>query len=289
MGFAIIMFVVLLLLSVVAINVANYPVDKDGRIAPLKAENAYVERASGRVERERGMLQEQVGISQGEEGGGQTDMVVEATKVNGTMYYSSVTTDGSQKINLHLTIKNNGSIVLKPLSYSILFNKTWVGIDYSSENYTYPLKNSTTSSLNLAEKPLNLTLTAENGVKITIPSPPVFTLLKSTPNNTDNCWRDLELNWKPPAVNKWPIDHYVVYYTFDDNLDKNNVSIALTLGTETTAFLGSAYRKVGSNCGENNVTNSVYVWMSAIDKHGNEGVPSGTCLLPGNSNGENCP
>lgn len=268
MGYAVIMFVILLLMAVSIALSANYGISKDSQEAPLLAENAYAEHEGGKK---------------------QTDVVVEATKVNGTMYYSSVTTDGSQKINLHLTIKNNGSIVLSPLSYSILLNKTWVWINYTSDNSTYPLTNSTTASLNLIQKPLNLTLSTENGIKITIPSPPVFTLLKATPNTTDNCWRDLELNWIPPAVNKWPIDHYVVYYTFDDNIDKNNVSIALTLGTETNAFIGSAYRKVGSNCGVNPIDNHVYVWMSAIDKHGNEGVPSGTCLLPGNSNGENCP
>ena len=219
----------------------------------------------------------------------QTDIVVETTKVNGTMYYSSVSTDGSQKINLHLTIKNNGSTVLTPLMYSILLDKTWVWINYASDNSTYPLTNSTTASLNLTQKPLNLTLSTENGVKITVPSPPVFTLLRSTPNTTDNCWRDLEINWNPPVVHNWPIDHYVVYYTFNDTIDKNNVSIALTLAAETTAFIGSAYRKVGANCGENDVNNQVYVWMTAVDKHGNEGVPSGTCLLPGSANGENCP
>lgn len=268
MGYAVIMFVILLLMAVTIALTTNYGMSKDGQEAHLLAENAYAEHEAGKM---------------------QTDVVVEATKVNGTMYYSSVTTDGSQKINLHLTIKNNGSIVLSPLSYSILLNKTWVWINYTSDNSTYPLTNSTTASLNLIQKPLNLTLSTENGIKITIPSPPVFTLLKATPNTTDNCWRDLELNWIPPAVNKWPIDHYVVYYTFDDNIVKNNVSIALTLGTETNAFIGSAYRKVGSNCGVNPIDNHVYVWMSAIDKHGNEGVPSGTCLLPGNSNGENCP
>ncbi|MCZ7372589.1 MAG: hypothetical protein O8C60_02845 [Candidatus Methanoperedens sp.] len=268
MGYAVIMFVILLLMSVSIALSANYGISKDSQKAPLLAENAYAEREGGKM---------------------QTDVVVEATKVNGTMYYSSVTTGGSQKINLHLTIKNNGSIVLTPLWYSILLNKTWVWINSTSDNSTYPLTNSTTTSLNLTQKPLNLTLSTENGIKITIPSPPVFTLLKATPNNTDNCWRDLELDWNPPVVNKWPIDHYVVYYTFDDNIDKNNVSIALTLSAETTAFIGSAYRKVGSNCGENNVSNQVYVWMTAVDTHGNEGVPSGTCLLPGNANGENCP
>ena len=268
MGYAVIMFVMLLLMALAISLSANYGMSKDSQEAPILAQNAYADREGGK---------------------GQTDVVVEATKVNGTMYYSSVTTGGSQKINLYLTVKNNGSIVLSPLKYSILLDKTWVWINSTSENSTYPLLNSTTTSLNLTQKPLNLTLSTENGIKITVPSPPVFTTLKSTPNTTDNCWRDLELDWIPPAVNKWPIDHYVVYYTFDDNIDKNNVSIALTLGTETTTFIGSAYRKVGSNCGDNNVSNQVYVWMTAVDKHGNEGVPSGTCLLPGNANGENCP
>lgn len=290
MGFAIIMFVVLLLLSVVAINVANYGVDKDSRIAPLKAENAYVEGEAGRVERERGLLQEEMGMLRGEEGGGQTDFVVEELKVNGTMFYSSVVTTNPQEIHLHLTIKNNGSIVLNPLKYSILLNKEWVWINSASDNSTYPLMNSTTHSLNLTQKPINLTLASENGVKISVPSPPIFTILDASPNTTDNCWRNLNVSWNKPALSQWPINKYALYYTWADNIDKNDAEVAFSVGSANSIFIGNAFRKVGGNCGSTNISNSVYVWMTAFDTHGNQGVPSGTCLVGmGSSSGENCP
>ncbi len=271
MGYAVIMFVIMLLLAVSIALSSNYGISKDSQEAPLLAENAYAERGAGKA---------------------QTDFVVEALKVNGTMYYSSVVTNSPQTIHLHLTIKNNGSIVLSPLKYSILLNKTWVWINSTSDNSTPPLTNSTIHSLNLTQKPLNLTLSVENGVKITIPSPPRFTSLSASPNTSDNCWRDLTLAWNKPVVSQWPIDHYALYYTWSDNIDKNDVDVAFTTGASSTAFIGSAFKKVGGNCGSNNATNSLYVWMTAFDTHGNEGVPSGTCYLSGmggGSIGENCP
>ncbi len=269
MGYAVIMFLILLLMSVSIALSANYGISKDSQKAPLLAENAYADREAGKA---------------------QTDFVVEFTKVNGTMYYSSVVTNSPQTIHLHLTIRNNGSVVLTPLKYSILLNNTWVWINSAYDNSTYPLTNSTTHSLDLTQKPLNLTIASENGVKITVPSPPIFTKLSSSPNKTDNCWRNLDVEWKTPAVSQWAIDHYALYYTWADNIDKNDIDIAFTIGANNSAFIGNAFRKVGGNCGDNNASNSVYVWITAFDTHGNQGVPSGTCFSGmGGSTGENCP
>jgi archaellum component FlaF (FlaF/FlaG flagellin family) len=269
MGYAVIIFVILLLTALTIALTTNYGVSKDSQEAPLFAENAYADREAGKM---------------------QTDFVVEALKVNGTMYYSSVVTNSPQTIHLHLTIRNNGSFVLTPLKYSILLNKTWVPINSASDNSTYPLMNSTTHSLDLTQKPLNLTITSENGVKITVPSPPRFTSLSASPNTSDNCWRDLTVSWNVPSVSQWPIDHYALYYTWADNINKNDTDVAFTTGSTNSAFIGNAFRKVGANCGANNASNSLYVWMTAFDTHGNEGVPTGTCSVGmGGSSGENCP
>src|SRR3990170_1971636 len=161
MGYAFIMFVVLLLMSVVVIRVANYGIEKDSQIAPLKAENAYAEREGGKM---------------------QTDMVVLATKVNGTKKYTSASGLASDPLNLFLTVKNNGSISLNPLKYSILLNSTWVWINSTSDNSTPPMNYSNTSSWNLTEKPLRMTLAAENGVKVIVPTAPRLLYINPDPS-----------------------------------------------------------------------------------------------------------
>ncbi len=273
MGYAVIMFVMLLLMSVgIALSV-NYGISKDAREAPLLAGNAYMEREGGKA---------------------QTDMVVEATKVNGTMYYTDTdTANGSETINLYLTVKNNGSINLNPLKYSIILNGTWVWINSTTKNTTYPLEKTNTSSLVLTQKPRNLTLTAENGVKIIIPSAPKITGmdLKVNTTGTTNCYYDLNLTWESSVGKMWPITHYTVYYTFADVTTKNdNVTIALTLGPATNFFIGEAIRRTSQGqCDEQPGESQVFVWITASDTHGNEGVPSNTCYASGGSvRGEEC-
>ncbi len=251
---------------------ANYGVSKDSEVEPLLAENAYAEREGGKM---------------------QTDFVVNSTKVNGTMYYTDTDTNGNETINLYLTVRNNGSINLDSLKYSILLNGTWVQIDSASTTTTYPMESTNTSSLVLTQKPLNLTLAAENGVKIIIPSAPKITGIDIKPNTTGttNCYYDLNLSWIPSVGKMWPITHYTVYYTTGGVVDKNNnVSIALTLGPTTNFFMGEAIRRTSQGqCSEAPGESQVYVWITASDTHGNEGVPSNTCFATGgNVEGEGC-
>ena len=273
MGYAVIMFFIMLLMALAISLSANYGMSKDSEEAPLLAQNAYAEREGGK---------------------GQTDMIVEATKVNGTMYYTDTdTTNGSETINLYLTVKNNGSININPLKYSIILNGTWVWINSASDNTTYPLEKTNTSSLVLTQKPRNLTLTAENGVKIIIPSAPKITGIDIKPNTTGttNCYYDLNLSWESSVGKMWPITHYTVYYTFADVTTKNdNVSIALTLGPTNNFFIGEAIRRTSQGqCSEVVGESQVYVWITASDTHGNEGVPSNTCYASGGSvRGEWC-
>jgi len=274
MGYAMIMFFIMLLMALAISLSANYGISKDSEEAPLLAQNAYADREGGK---------------------GQTDFVVEMAKVNGTMRYTSV--DGgtaSDPLNLYLRIKNNGSTILSPLKYSILLNGTWVPISSTSDNSTYPLNNSTVVSLNLTQRPLSLMVSSENGIKIIVPSPPKFFKIDAIVNTSDpssgsNCYIDLAINWTK-SIGNWPIDRYAVYYTFTDNIDKNDVNMAFTVGADTDVYLGNAYYKEGGKCDNNSASSQVYVWMTAYDTHGNEGVPSNTCLMTvGNPSGEYCP
>ncbi len=237
MGFAVIMFVVLLAAALVTATVVMYGVAKDSQTAPLKAENIYAEREAGKV---------------------QTDMVVVTTKINGTAKYTSVDKDPNL-LNLHLTIKNNGSIVLDPRKYSVILNRSWVWINSTSNNVTAPLTNSSTASLNLAVTPpdkpmqsLSLLVTAENGVKVITPTSPGITesnysvdLNQSEPEK--NCWYDLNLSWSPSYGEMWPISYYTIYYTDDEttnaSVDKNNAEIVTTTSPTTYYFIGRAFRR----------------------------------------------
>ena len=272
MGYAVIMFAILMLMAVSITLSVNHAVSKDSEKAPLLAENAYADREGGKR---------------------QTDFVVNSTKVNGTMYYSDTDTNGSEIINLYLTIRNNGSVSFDALDFSVLLNGTWVRIDSADDNTTYPMEMINTSSLALSQKPLNLTLASENGVNIIIPSAPVVTGIDLIVNTTGatNCYYDLNISWRPSVGKMWPITHYTVYYTTGEAVDKNNnVSIALTLGAETSFYMGEAIRRTSQGqCSEAPGESQVYVWITASDTHGNEGVPSNTCYASGGSvRGEGC-
>lgn len=185
MGYAVIMFGVLLVMSLVVATAYNYGIAKESQIAPLKAKNIYAERETEKA---------------------QTDLVVAATKINGTAIYTSV--DKSPNLlNLHLTIKNNGSIVLNPNKYSILLNRSWIWINSTSDNVTPPLLNSTTSSLNLSVTPssapmqsLSLLVVAGNGIKTITPTSPILYYVDINNNGT---WWDANLSWLPSYGEDW--------------------------------------------------------------------------------------
>ena len=272
MGYAVIMFVIMLLLAVSIALSSNYGISKDSQEAPLLAENVYAEREGGKM---------------------QTDLVVEMTKVNGTMLYTSA--DGgtaSDPLNLYLRIKNNGSIILSPLKYSILLNRTWVRINSSSDSSTPPLENSTTASLNLTQRPLSLLVSAENGVKVMVPTAPRINFVNVEVSKSDSCYYNLTLAWIP-SNGSWPLTHYALYYTYSDNIHKNdNVSVALTIGPDTSMLVENAFRKPGGgqSCSNASGESQLYLWLTAYDSHGNEGVPSNTCktLGAGGAVGERC-
>lgn len=276
MGYAVIMFVALMIMSVVMITAVTYGIEKDSQVAPLKARNVYAERETGKA---------------------QTDLVVNATKINGTAIYTCVqgASCTPNVLNLYLTIKNNGSIVLNPRQYSIILNRSWVWINSTSNNVTPPLGNSSTSSLNLTVTPptapmnfLSLLVSAGNGVKVITPTSPIINKnnisIYPYPLDQSNWW-SLDITWLPSLGEMWPIDHYTLYYMNTTNINeaivKNNVTIGFTTDATRNYHLGQAFPKGGNP--------SFYIWISATDTHGNEGLPSNTCTASGSGAGNiNC-
>ncbi len=278
MGFSMIMFAILLLMALTITLSANYGVSRNSEVAPLLAENAYAEREAGKM---------------------QTDLVVNATKINGTAKYTSVTATPNL-LNLHLTIINNGSIIQDPREYSIILNGSWARIDSTSNNVTTPLNSSIISSHNLTVTPstspmksLSLTVTAGNGIKIITPTSPIINKnnLSVYPYPLDqNCWWSLDITWLSSYGEIWPIDHYTLYYmnTTDINyvIDKNDVNIAFTTNATSNYHYDKAFPK--GQCAEGG-NPSFYIWVSATDIHGNEGPPSNTCTATGSGPGNvNC-
>jgi archaellum component FlaF (FlaF/FlaG flagellin family) len=259
MGYSFMIFGILLIITVVTFTAVSYGIAKDGLIAPFKAKSIYAEREAGKL---------------------QTDFVVVATKVNGTMKYTYPDGTGPEELNLYLTVKNNGSVILYPMKYSVILNRTWVWINSSSDEATSPMATSEISSLNLNQKPLSLLLASEYGVKIIVPTAPRITQMDLSVNTSNTCYYNLDIAWDPSYGEVWPITHYAVYYTNSSDMpQKNEALVGLTTGPDTTYFIGNAFRKPGggNKCEGESGESRLYVWITAFDTHGNEGVPSNTC------------
>ncbi len=279
MGYAVIMFSIMLLMAIAISLSANYGMSKDSEEAPLLAQNAYADREGGK---------------------GQTDIVVVATKINGTATYTSTDNNLPNLLNLFLSIKNNGSVILNPYKYSIILNRSWVWINSTSNNVTSPLDTSNTSSNNLTVTPkdapmgsISLLVSTGNGINVITPTSPIINYLEISGNKTgsdQNCWKDANISWLSSYGEMWPIVNYTVYYTDDPNeqLTKNNYNISFNTGSDMNMFIGRAFRSTaqGQACSELEQGNSTfYIWITARDAHGNEGPPSNTCTATGQGAG----
>jgi archaellum component FlaF (FlaF/FlaG flagellin family) len=118
MGFAVVMFGILLVMSVVMVTAITYGVAKDSQIAPLKAENIYAERETGKA---------QTGL----------------TIVNTCLSYPDryINASGATLISgphtLNLVVKNNRSTVLKPNISTVLFNASYTNFTVAGINDTW--------------------------------------------------------------------------------------------------------------------------------------------------------
>lgn len=117
MGYAIVMFGVLLVMSLVVVTAYNYGIAKESQIAPLKAVNIYAERETGKV---------------------QTGLTIYSTCLSGTSRYVDArgTVSDTGPHMLYLIVRNNGSIVLNPNNATVLYNASYINFTaYRDDNY----------------------------------------------------------------------------------------------------------------------------------------------------------
>ncbi len=118
MGYTVAMFGILLITAAVIITVANYGIAKDSQVTPLKAENIYADRETGKA---------QTGI----------------TILNTCLGYPDryITATGTNLISgphiLNMIVKNNRSTVLKPNISTVLYNASYTNFTVAGFNATW--------------------------------------------------------------------------------------------------------------------------------------------------------
>lgn len=122
MGYAVIMFVIMLLLAVSIALSANYGISKDSHEAPLLAENAYAERETGKA---------QTGLT----------IVNTCLKADSSTYDRYTKPPGNSELvsgpyTLYLLVRNNGSTVLNPNNATVIYNSSYINFSaYRNKDY----------------------------------------------------------------------------------------------------------------------------------------------------------
>lgn len=111
-------FVVLFMMSMVFAAVGNYGSEKDGQIAPLKAEDIYADREAGKA---------------------QTSLTILNTCLSYPDRY--ITAEGTNTISgphtLNMVVKNNRSTVLNPNISTVLYNSSYTPFLVANFNATW--------------------------------------------------------------------------------------------------------------------------------------------------------
>lgn len=284
MGYAVIMLGILLIMSVVMVTVASYGIAKDSQVAPLKAENVYAEREMGKA---------------------QTDLIINNTCLtpdgpNERYTKASGPDTLSGPYTLHLTVKNNGSIILNPNYATVLYNKSYSYSNVSNwkakqteiadicEDFDNGYFNSWPPKTYVCINALNIYIAtpgkadtdpqpnpeirllaaAENGISTIAPTTPTnFTGKRDSDNSS------YVLNWNP-SYDEDGIAYYRLY-TIDNNNrgkcppDMGSVdnSIKEIPGNRTS----STYYEV-----ECDGCSTINFYVKAVDYLGNEGVQTRT-------------
>lgn len=120
MGYAVIMFGILLVVSVVVVTAYNYGVAKESLIVPLKAENIYAERETGKA---------------------QTGLTILNTCLSYPDRY--ITANGTNLISgphvLNMIVKDNRSTVLNPNNATVLYNASYRNFTVAGFNATWDM------------------------------------------------------------------------------------------------------------------------------------------------------
>ncbi|MFA4935748.1 MAG: hypothetical protein WC568_07930 [Candidatus Methanoperedens sp.] len=256
MGYAVIMFVALMLMSVVMITAVTYGVAKDSQIAPLKAENSYAERETGKA---------------------QTKITIAFTCLYGKhVYTGGGSSSGFGPYTLNLTAKNNGSTVLNPYNSSIFFNLSYYQLSFSADSRnSVPFGDVWTPLISAYvfvpnfyiystddKSPLRLMMAASNGITAIAPTSPTnFSGISIK-----------ELNVYDFYWNSSYDETGIAYYLLDvfNQLPAGNCPPEDIINTTTIPGNSTYYRFYcpGSNC------DTDFFYLTAVDNEGNMGVQS---------------
>ncbi len=281
-GYTVAMFAILLITAAVIITAANYGIAKDSQIAPLKAENMYAERETGKA---------QTGLTINN-----TCLIPDSsynryTKAQGTETYSG-------PYSLYLSVRNNGSTILNPNIATLLYNTSYINFtitDFEEEQHeadevcgdtsgyfsvwpplTYVCMKASGIYINTPDKPspgnaLRLLVTAENGVSTIAPTSPTnFTGFRTEVNTT------YTFRWNA-SYDEDGIAYYRLYAINNagDTGDCPPETYAIEKIPGYTNTLIFDYTSVcAPSC------NTDYFYVTAVDSFENEGVQSRTlkCL-----------
>ncbi len=274
-GYTVAMFAILLITAAVIITAANYGIAKDSQIAPLKAENIYADRETGKA---------QTGLT----------IINTCLEGNNLPYVGAGTGDGPYI--LWLIVKNNGSMVLNPNNSTILYNSSYYNFNVTSGvgnsslfgNVWSPLINSTIKVPNIYitsqnyKYPFRLMLAASNGITAIAPTAPSNFFGKAISDNSSYAF-----SWTPPTSNSG-IAYYILYELPNNpvgSCDQNNNPTGLT----NISFIAGnvSTDEYPSPC-PSPPCKAKSFYMTAVDNLGNMGIQSVTINCNPPTSGQNC-
>ncbi len=265
MGYAVIMFVALMIMSVVMITAVTYGIAKDSQVAPLKAENAYADIKTKQA---------------------QTGLTIVNTCLNGSGEYTNPDPGVNPGLqNLYLTVLNNGSIVLNSTKATVLYNASYINFTVTSAgNVWTPLTNASLMVSNIYLDPglspgslgpkLRLLVSAENGVSAIAPTTPTNFSVINIANKTDVFY------WNS-SEDQMGISQYIIYNFLSNNAPSQCPwptpdNIIVVSGNQTNL---TAQVPCPQPC------NKRYFFMTALDFGGNMAIQSRYVRCNGQSPG----
>lgn len=254
MGYAFIIFVVLLASALVIATGAVYGVVKDSQKAPLRALNDYANIKTDQA---------------------QTGITIVNTCLSGNGAYVT-TSNGAGPYTLWLTVKNNGSTVLNPYKSTVLYNSSYssfsvttgVGSSVPFGQVWTPLNNTTMSVPNILiynlNYPYRLMIAAPNGITAIAPTTPTNFSGQSDKSNTT-----YDFNWSASTDDKG-IAYYLVYdLKQPGSCPLSQLQYIFQIqGNATSSDLSYSYACPNPPC------QNTYFFITAVDTEGNMGIPS---------------
>jgi len=260
MGYAIIIFVVLLAASVVIGTAVMYGVAKDSQTAPLKARNTYAGIKTG---------QAQTGLT-----------IVNTCLIGSGGYVNPQNAPGFN--NLNLTVKNNGSIVLNSTKVTVLYNASYISFTVTSAgNVWTPLTNASLVVSNIYLDPnnpspggpeLRLLVAEENGISAIAPTTPTNFKVFNVGNKTDI------FTWNASNDDKG-INYYLIYW-----LSSVPTQCPWQIQPSLTIIVPGNQTSMSAviDC---QPCPTRFFFMTAVDLDGNMAIQSKTVRCTGNSPG----